>query len=72
MLGEGATKSHQTCQRIEPYAERLARLHTMSLRKKRIRGDLVQVFLILKVFDSVDMDHSFELEDGGGYSLRGH
>jgi len=26
----------------------------------------------LKGFDSVDMDHFFELEDGGGYGLGGH
>ena len=30
-------------------------------------------FRILKGFDSVDADHFFfELEDGGGYGLRGH
>ena len=57
----------------KPYAERLARLHTMSLEKRKTRGDLIQVFRILKGFDSVDTDHFFfELEDGGGYRLRGH
>ena len=32
----------------EPYAERLARLHTMSLEKRRTTGHLIQVFCILK------------------------
>jgi len=41
----------------------------MSLEKNRIRGDLIQV--LLKGLDSVDADHFFELEDGGGYGLRG-
>jgi len=44
----------------------------MSLEKRSIRGDLIQVFLILKGLDSVDAAHFFELEDEGGYGLRGH
>jgi len=55
-----------------PYAERLARPLTVSLENRRIRRDLIQVFRILKGFDSMDADHFFELEDGGGYGLRGH
>ena len=32
----------------------------------------MQVFRILKGFDSMIAYHFFELEDGGGYGLRGH
>jgi len=56
----------------KPYAERLAWLNTTSFEKRRIRGDLIQVFHILKGFDSVDANHFFELEDGGRYVPRGH
>jgi len=33
---------------------------------------LVQVFRILNGIDSVEKKHFFELDNGGGYSLRGH
>ena len=48
----------------KPYAERLAWLHTTSLEKRRIRirGHLIQVFRILKAFDSVNADHFFLTE----------
>jgi len=48
----------------KPYAERLAWLNTTSLEKRRIRGDLIQVFRILKDFDSMNMDHFFRIGKG--------
>ena len=34
---------------------------TLSLEKRKIKGDLIQVFRILKCFDSVDADHLFRI-----------
>jgi len=42
------------------------------IEKRRIRGDLIQVFQIAKGFDKVDMGSFFELGNGGGHALRGH
>jgi len=56
----------------EPYSERLALLHTSTLVKRRVRGDLIQAYRIMKGIDKVEMEHFFELNDGGGYDLRGH
>jgi len=55
----------------KPYSERLAVLHTSSLVKRRLR-DLIQAYRIMNEIDKVDIGHFFELDDGGGYDLRGH
>lgn len=54
------------------YEERLRLLGITSLEKRRIRGDLIQVFRIVKGFDKVDLESFFELDNGGGHGLRGH
>ena len=58
--------------KYKSYEERLALLQTTSLESRRIRGDLIQVFRIMNGFDDVNKDDFFELDTGGGYSLRGH
>jgi len=47
-------------------------LGIISLQKRRIRGDLIQVFGIMKGSDTVDFGTFFELDNGGGHTLRGH
>ena len=54
-----------------PYSERLALLRTSSL-EKRWRGDLIQAYRIVKRIDKVNMEHFFEMDDGGGHDLCGH
>ena len=54
------------------YEERQRLLGITSLEERRIRGDLIQVFRIVKGFDKVDLGTFFELDNGGGYALRGH
>jgi len=48
-----ATKLVQ-CLEYKPYDERLKLLGIISLKRRRIRGDLIQVFRIVKAFDTVD------------------
>ena len=40
--------------------------------KRRLRGDLIQAYLIMNGIDKVDVEHFFQLDDGCGYDLRGH
>ena len=54
------------------YEQTLKLLVITSLEKRRVRGDLIQVFRIVKGFDKINMEDFFELDHGGGYSLRGH
>jgi len=54
------------------YEDRLKMLGITSLEKRRVRGDMIQVFRIVKGFDLLNVEDFFELDDGGGHALRGH
>jgi ribonucleases P/MRP protein subunit RPP40 len=52
------------------YEDRLKKTGLISLEKRRVRGDLIQVFKILTGFDKIDYKLFFELVRGG--KTRGH
>ena len=52
------------------YSERLAQTGLISLEKRRVRGDLIQVFKILKGLDKLDYTLLFEISADG--RTRGH
>ena len=51
------------------YEQRLRRLNITTLETRRLRGDLIEVFKIVKGFDNVDFRNFFHLSTTG---LRGH
>ena len=62
--------------RALPYEERLKRLDMFSLKDRRIRGDLIQTFKIVKNIDNVNRDNFFELSSqlttrNNGLKLKG-
>ena len=48
--------------RNKSYEERLKHLGLLSLQTRRLRGELIQAFKILKRFDNVDLERYFELD----------
>jgi len=58
--------------KYKQYDDRLKLLGITSLKKRRIRGDLIQVFRIVKGLTQLILDHFFELDIGGEHALRGH
>ena len=52
------------------YDQRLHKLGLISLEKRRIRGDLIQAFKIIKGFDKINMSKFFTLSVGS--RTRGH
>jgi len=52
------------------YSERLKRTGLISLEKRRVRGDLIEVFKIIKGFDKIDSYSFFEFSSVG--MTRGH
>ena len=60
-----------------PYEERLKRLDMFSLKDRRIRGDLIETFKILKNIDNINHSNFFEMSSqlmtrNNGLKLRGH
>ena len=52
------------------YEDRLERANLTSLETRRIRGDLIEVFKIMKGFDNIEIEKFFRLEGKG--RARGH
>ena len=44
------------------YSERLSRTGLISMEKRRVRGDLIQEFKILRSKDRVDFNHFFQIQ----------
>ena len=57
------------------YEERLKRLDMFPLRDRRIRGDLIETFKILKKIDKIDYENLFEMSHtitrNNGFKLKG-
>ena len=56
------------------YADRLKELNLFSLETRRLRGQLIEVFKILRGFDNIDYRCLFQLSEGrtrnNGYKLE--
>ena len=62
--------------RNKPYEERLKELNLFNLTKRRLRGDLIQVFKMFKGHDNLDINKYFTLDQSNftrnnGYKLIG-
>ena len=53
-----------------PYYDRLKRLKLTTLVTRRVRGDLIEVFRIIKGFEEVDSNNFFKT--ASSINLRGH
>ncbi len=57
--------------RNESCEERLARLHLFSLEKRRLRGELMECFKILKRFTNVDANKLFSIDESSRKGSNG-
>jgi hypothetical protein len=64
-----ATKMVSEC-RGKNYESRLRSLNLISIEKRQTRGDLIQVFKLIKGFDNVDYSNFFQLTSNS--RTRGH
>ena len=70
MLEEVQRKSTKMIQIRNLYEERLKRLGMFSLRRRRIRGDTIEVFKIIHGIDKVNLGKLFCIYEDG--RTRGH
>ena len=66
----GATQMIQGMRGLS-YEERLERTGLTTLEVRRARGDLIEVFKILKKFEDIELKSLFKLADTA-YNTRGH
>ena len=64
-----ATKMITECKNVN-YESRLNKVNLIHLEKRRERGDLIQVYKLIKGFDKIDYRQFFEL--AGNFRTRGH
>ena len=55
-----------------PYEERLKHLNLTTLKTRRIRGDLIEVFKIFKGLDDLPIEYLFQRRPLEKSQLRGH
>ena len=53
------------------YVERLERLHLTTLKKRRLRGDLIETYKLLTGRENIDCNSLLHLDDSH-YNTRGH
>jgi len=67
---ERATKLVTELKNLE-YTDRLRKLGLTTLERRRLRGDLIEIYKILMGKENVDYGHFFQYADNS-YELRGH